>query len=75
MFSEYKRYLDDMMSFVRMYQGEEAQERINILVSRARAALQVWKSLPGRDERLYIYWVKHLEAETVSMDAWCKAKV
>jgi len=56
------------MFFFRMSKGEQPQERMNVLVSRARAALRVWKSFRRRDERLYKYWAKHLEAETVSAE-------
>ena len=63
------------MYWVRLYKGEQAQERIDLLVSRARAALHVWKTLSRRDEGLYLYWVKHLEAETVSVGACCKTDV
>lgn len=67
LFMAQKSQAIDIMLFVRMQQGEQPQERINLLVSRARAALQVWKSLPRRDEGLYLYWVKHLKSEMVSM--------
>ncbi|KIM35202.1 hypothetical protein M413DRAFT_32668 [Hebeloma cylindrosporum] len=52
------------MLFFRMQEAGEAQERIDILVSRARVALHVWKAFRRRDERLYKYFAKHLEAET-----------
>lgn len=54
------------MFFFRMSKGEQPQEHMDVLVSRARAALRVWKSFRRRDERLYTYWAKHLEAEVVS---------
>jgi len=58
--------VNDTMSLFRMYEPEEPQERINLLVSRARAALRVWNSFQRPDSRLYKYWAKHLKAETVS---------